>query len=409
MRERIICFGIIAILLMMSVPSAAAESPIVLDEIVTLSDIDLGIEGAAIDPDGKRVLLHGADGYIGMVFAQTPTIQVELIWSESQKLNDASWHPGGSTAFIVGEDGIILRYANDDLSVTLAGERLNYGQTELTAVAWNTAGSWAYVGGDDGWLWRVRAEGNGGLEVHEIIGRGSSLITGIECHDDLMICVVSSAVDGIGIIDRDHTLTWIGGVGYPWSDVICPTNFEPTCVASTTSKQIGLILLSTEGAAATQMSINDIVGVDGRFMQLTHQYDDRSLVVLAPFGLIEHDISNNATYPWLDNEDAQKFDTTISGDRIVGTWGTEQDSGWIVTSRGTLIEYHPSKEREAIGGLLGIIIQVTIPLVILMMIFTIAVSFSPKLQYWVTMKIGSEEEKRDAKRIAHRKAKNKKK
>ncbi|MBT4347011.1 MAG: hypothetical protein HOD67_05575, partial [Euryarchaeota archaeon] len=300
-------------------------------------------------------------------------------------------------------------YANDDLSVTLAGERLNYGQTELTAVAWNTAGSWAYVGGDDGWLWRVRAEGNGGLEVHEIIGRGSSLITGIECHDDLMICVVSSAVDGIGIIDRDHTLTWIGGVGYPWSDVICPTNFEPTCVASTTSKQIGLILLSTEGAAATQMSINDIVGVDGRFMQLTHQYDDRSLVVLAPFGLIEHDISNNATYPWLDNEDAQKFDTTISGDRIVGTWGTEQDSGWIVTSRGTLIEYHPSKEREAIGGLLGIIIQVTIPLVILMMIFTIAVSFSPKLQYWVTMKIGSEEEKRDAKRIAHRKAKNKKK
>jgi len=409
MRERIICVGIVAILLMMLVPSAAAESPIVMDEIVILSDTDLGIEGAAIDPEGKRVLLHGADGYVGMILALIPTVQVELIWSESRNLNDASWHPGGGTALIVGDDGTILRYAKDDHSVTLAGEHLNLGQTELTAVAWNTAGSWAYVGGADGWLWRVRAEADGGLEVHEIAGRGSSLITGIECHDDFMICVVSSSIDGIGIIDRDHVLTWIGGVGYPWSDVICPTNYEPTCVATTTSKQIALIHLSTGGAAATEMSINDIVGVDGRFMQLTHQDGDRSLVVLAPFGLIEHDISKNATYPWLDNEDAQRFDTTISGDIIVGTWGTERDSGWIVTSRGTLIEYHPSKERGSVEGLLGIIIQISIPLAILMMIFTIATSFSPKLQYWVTMKIGSDEEKRDAKRITNRKTKNKKK
>ena len=117
---------------------------------------------------------------------------------------------------------MILRYAADDFSLTQAGEKMNFGQTNLKSVAWNTAGTWAYVGGDDGWLWRVRAEGDGGLETHLIEGRGEGDVTDIDCHDDVMLCVISSVTDGIGIIDRNHILTWIGGSFYPWNSVICP-------------------------------------------------------------------------------------------------------------------------------------------------------------------------------------------
>ena len=65
----------------------------------------------------------------------------------------------------------------------------------------------------------MRAAADGGAEVHLIAGRGSSDITAIDCHTAHMLCVVTSIVDGIGVIDRDHEIHWIGGTGYPWQDV----------------------------------------------------------------------------------------------------------------------------------------------------------------------------------------------
>jgi hypothetical protein len=109
-------------------------------------------------------------------------------------------------------------------------------------------------------------------------------------------------------------------------------------------------------------------------------------------------LSANSTYPWLDNEDAQKFDATISGERIVGTWNTGEDSGWLVTSRGTLVEYHSAEEKGGIGIVLGGFIGFLIPLTIVMLLITLVYTGSPKMQYWMTMKFGNKDEKRDARR-----------
>ncbi|MDE0746070.1 MAG: hypothetical protein OSB66_10115, partial [SAR202 cluster bacterium] len=158
------------------------------------------------------------------------------------------------------------------------------------------------------------------------------------------------------------------------------------------------IKLHSDGAFQSELTINDIKGIDGKFTHLSHQEDVRSLIIVAPFSILEHNINTNSTYPWLDNEDAEDFDATISGERIVGTWNTGQDSGWLITSRGTIVEFHSAEEIGGVGVLLGGIVGFLIPLTIFMMLITLVYTSSPKMQYWVTMKFGNKEEKRDARR-----------
>ena len=159
-----------------------------------------------------------------------------------------------------------------------------------------------------------------------------------------------------------------------------------------------MIRLHSEGALQSELSVSDIKGVDGKFTHLSHQEDARSLIIVAPFSLLEHNVDTNSTYPWLDNEDAENFDATISGERIMGTWNTGQDSGWIITSRGTIIEFHSTEESGGIGIILGGIVGFLIPLTIFMLLTTLVYSASPKMQYWMTMKFGNKQEKRDARR-----------
>ena len=71
---------------------------------------------------------------------------------------DADFHPGGQTALIVGERGVVLRYAKQDQSLERAASDFDLDYSKMISVAWNTAGSWAYVGTDDGQLMRETLE-----------------------------------------------------------------------------------------------------------------------------------------------------------------------------------------------------------------------------------------------------------
>ena len=124
-------------------PIVSADSAVELDAIIILDSEDLGIQGIAENPEGDKILIYGADGYAEIIFAKRPEIQIPLSASDNQTMRDADWHPGGGTAFLVGDEGMVLRYASEDYSLTQAGEQLNFGQTQLNAVSWNTAGSWA--------------------------------------------------------------------------------------------------------------------------------------------------------------------------------------------------------------------------------------------------------------------------
>ena len=63
-----------------------------------------------------------------------------------------------------------------------------------------------------------------------------------------------------------------------------------------------------------------------------------------------------------------------------------------------MIEYHSTEEASEIGVILGGLVGFLIPITIGMLILTLVYTASPKLQYWMTMKFGNKQEKRDAKR-----------
>ena len=390
----------------MLTPHVHAESAVELDEVVKLAPIDLGIEGVAIDPLGEKVIVYGAESYLNLLDASDPTIRTELVWSDELQsqwinLHAGDFHPGGQTALIVGDSGEILRYALSDHSVTDAGGDLEFGNVDLHSVAWNPGGSWAYVGGSDGWLWRMRAAAEGDAEVHLIEGRGSSDITAIDCHTSKILCVVTSVTDGIGVIDRDHTLYWIGGTVYPWQDVHCPQVDVGQCVAVSDDRNIGVIELNSDFPGLSIITITQLTGAEGVFTGISGQNDDRSIVSVAPFALLEHDLSDDKTFPWLENTDVEDFDASIAGQRVVSTWPIDRDSGWILTDRGTLIQYHPPS--QSIPGILGVWILIAIPAVTALVILSVGLSFSPSLQNWFTQKFGTAEESRIAKLEARRK------
>ena len=379
-----------------------AESAVVLDEVVSLAEEDLGIEGAAIDPAGEKVIVYGADAYLELLDSSDPTDRIELVWNEKIDLHAGDFHPGGQTALFVGDQGEVLRYASSNHSVTDAGGDLDFGNVDLYSVAWNPGGSWAYIGGEDGWLWRMRAAADSGAEVHPIVGRGNSDVTAIDCHTSQMLCVVTSIVDGIGVIDRDHEIYWIGGTGYPWQDVYCPPVDAGRCIAISGDRNIGIILLNSEIPWLSDLGISQITEIEGTFTGISGQTGDRSVISATPFSMYEHDLSDNATFPWLENSDVEDFDVNIAGQRIVSSWPTDRDSGWILTDRGTLIQYHPPSETVP-GGILGAWILIAIPVATLLVILSVSLSFSPRLQNWFTQRFGTDDEKRMAKRESRRK------
>ena len=145
-----------------------------------------------------------------------------------------------------------------------------------------------------------------------------------------------------------------------------------------------------------------MTGAEGYFTGISHQSDDRSLIYMSPFGLIEHDLGLNSSFPWLENSDAVEYDMDVSGSRIVATWGTDRDSGWILTDRGELVHYHPPYSN-AIGGVLEVWVLIAIPTVTLLVLLSFALSLSPGLQQRFTLRFGTAGEKRTARREARRK------
>ena len=51
------CFrAVLGIFVLLSSPLAVAQSPVEMESVVFLDELDLGLEGASVSPDGKTVL-----------------------------------------------------------------------------------------------------------------------------------------------------------------------------------------------------------------------------------------------------------------------------------------------------------------------------------------------------------------
>ena len=92
---------------------------------------------------------------------------------------------------------------HSDHGVTLVNGTGSIIGRNLTTVEWRQAGSYAYFGAEDGGVWKF-AEGIGFVALDD--SRNSS-ITGISCHRNIDICVMSTLQDGLAIISPTHNLT----------------------------------------------------------------------------------------------------------------------------------------------------------------------------------------------------------
>ena len=119
--------------------------------------------------------------------------------------------PRGNTALAVGKNGTALRYSVADHSLEPAASQQNLGFDTVQAVSWNANGEWAYLGTAEGSLFRMRSTSDGSAEVIPIPGTEGSAINAIDCLPDPFVCVVVSQDQGVGVIDRDHRLSWAGG------------------------------------------------------------------------------------------------------------------------------------------------------------------------------------------------------
>ncbi len=380
----------ILLVLLLTVPSVLAGSAVELGEGISLSDEDLGLNGVAVDTNGETALVYGADAYVRALDAKDPTQQIDLTWPGTQELLDADFHPGGQTAFVVGEGGLVLRYAKQDHSLERAAAESALNFSDIASIAWNTAGSWAYVGTGEGQIYRLRAAEDGGAEVHPVPTGGTSPIMAMDCHPTIMMCVVAAAIEGIGIIERDHTFTWVGGTGYPWTGIECPTGESNHCVAVADNQVIATIELNPNDLSASIPSVSRLPDVNAYFVGIEAQRGDRTIIAATPASLIEHDISLNASYPWLDHSDID--DLNLSSDRIVGTWATGQNSGWIVSARGYLVPFTGPEPDSA--GLLTVWIALAIPLATGLVVLSLVFSASPEAQRWYTERFGNKEDKR---------------
>ncbi len=392
-KVRVLSPGLFAVLvvLLLAGPSVLATSAVELGEGISLSDEDLGLNGVATDVDGETAIVYGADAYVRAMDAADPTQQIDLVWPGSQELLDADFHPGGQTAFVVGEGGLVLRYAKQDQSLERAAAESSLNFSDIVSVAWNTGGSWAYVGSAEGQIWRLRAAEDGGAEVHSLAGGGTSPIMAMDCHPTIMMCVIAAAVEGIGIIERDHTFTWVGGTGYPWTGIDCPSGESNYCVAVADNQVVATIELNPNDLSASIPSVNRLPDVNAYFVGIEAQHGDRTLIAATPASLIEHDISLNASFPWLDYSDID--DLNLSSDRIVGTWSTGQNSGWIVTARGYLVPFTAPEAGAA--SLLTVWIALAIPAATGLVVLSLVYASSPKLRDWTTERIGSDEAKKE--------------
>ena len=378
-RQRTAALLITLLSSMLAFPSVAAESAVTIDSVTSLGDADLGI--SALEDDGSGALLVvGADGYSVLVDSTKPTTQVVLETNRTEDLRDLSFHHGGN-ALIIGSGGVILRYVASDRFIEPAGGTSAVERTDLTAVEWNAAGSWAYIGGVGGWIWRYRADGDGGGEMHLLDGLRESDVTSIACHGRTSLCSVSTKADGVAVIDRDHELHWVGGSGTIWSDVECPTNDLDRCLATGAGRQMGLILLDEDDPAETGFSAMSYSEVSGEFTDVCIHEGNRVLIAATPFALIEYDIQSDALYPWLNHSDAAAANGTVVGSPIVCSWAEGRDTGFALTSRGDIVHFHPPEQIDPflaspVTWLIALVIIVCVPGVILGLLYM----NSPKMQ-----------------------------
>jgi hypothetical protein len=378
------------VLLLFLIPTVSAEAVtrIELSDAGVLGEADLGIKVGEVSPDGSSVLIAGINGYarvLSATAADDRSKDIELLTARDSTVQDVAWHPRGNTALLMGGGGLALRYDTFDHGVTFVNDSFSVLGYDLTAVDWRSAGDYAYVGSEDGTLWKF-AEHSG---FQSLNSTSTSQITDISCHPNpnYNVCFVSSLEDGIGVIDRDHKLTWMSGtVTETWVGVECSDITLNECVAFASGLRSKALRINTIDASQSYGKETMMFELSsGEQIDVSVGHDGSSLVHMAPFSLLRHQPKTSEAFTVLMAEDAAEWDSVIAGRTISVIWETGMNEGFIVTEFGNIVAFSPLLE-EVDSNIMTVLVlgavAVSVPGVILGLVYMNSTWLQRKYKEW---------------------------
>ncbi len=365
----------LALVLIMILPSvfAAPEAITELTMERKLSDWDLGLDGGELSPDNQKVLIFGAEGYSRLIDANSAgvaTTDIELEKQSSSDLKDATWHPRGLTALMVGDSATVLRYVGQTNAIEPVSGTTALDGKDLTAVMWRQAGDQAYVGGDDGSLWSY-SESNGFVKLDQ---DASSRITDIACHKSQNICVVSSLNDGVAVIAKNDDVTWISKArAHTWVGVACEDGSANYCSGFASGRKAVEIELNMNDPSATTIGDPVILGqLEGDFIADSSGSGSESLLALGPLGLVRWNQYTGEAFLMFSNNESTELDILFGGDSFIVAWENSRNDGFIITDEGRIVSFIPSEEvveTNMVELIVSIVVGISVPGVFLGMIY----------------------------------------
>ncbi len=339
----------------------------------SVAGYDVGISTAAVAPDGGTVLLVGNEGYVHLISAKNAgdrSQDVELNSGREYDFNDVSWHPRSEAALIAGDFGTAMRYEKVDHSVTLVNGTGAILGRDMSSVEWRSAGDYAYFGAKDGSLWRF-SEGTGFMNLGN---DADSEITGISCHMNYDLCVVSTISSGLGVIGQAHNISWISGTRTDtWLDVECPSASIKRCVAFGSGLRMITILLNTVDHSKSDVgAMVEFRTLEGDFISSSVGHSSTSIIHLAPFATVRYEPQSDEAKVQVSSEQMADWDSIIAGRQISFVWENDFNSGFVITSNGNLVAFEPYQvkiENTMLTTVILIAVSVSVPGVILGLIY----------------------------------------
>ncbi|MCH2646827.1 MAG: WD40 repeat domain-containing protein [Candidatus Poseidoniaceae archaeon] len=362
---------LLSILMLSHVVSASPEITVNLDLERKLTDFDLGVNGGTISPDGNSVLIYGEDGYAHLLSANNAddeSTDIRLEKETMSSLNDATWHPGGKSALIVGDNGTILRLNSTNYALGEAEGSIAMAGKDINTIRFTAGSSVAYLGTDDGQIWKYYADGFTLLN-----DEASSRITDIDCLRNKNICVAGTLNDGVAIIDQADAVTWLPNSRYhTWVGIGCEDPTMNACTGFASGNKAASIEIDILDSSNSELGEIIILGqLEGDTIGDSQASESSSIIALAPLGMVRWNQYTQDAFLMFSNDNASDEDVLLGGDGYAVAWENSQYSGFLVTSQGRIVSFEPASEADdgEIPNILIILVALCVPGVFIGLIY----------------------------------------
>ena len=336
-----------------------------------LANFDLGVNGGQISPDFTTVLIYGEDGYAHLLSAQNAddeSTDVRLEKETDNSLNDVSWHPGGKSAMIVGDDGTILRFNSTNFALGEAEGSSSMSGLDINAIHFTAGSSVAYLGTTNGEIWKYYAD-----TFTLINDEATSMITDIDCLKNKNVCLIGTLNDGIATVDQADSVKWIANSrSHTWVGISCEDPTMNSCTGFASGLKAISIELDLQDLSKSEIGRVDILGqLEGDVITDNQAVDSSSIFALAPIGMVRWNQYSEEAFLMFSNSNATDEDVLLGGDSYAVAWENSEYSGFLITSQGRVVSFEPASEEDdgGIPNILVILVAMCVPGVILGLIY----------------------------------------